>query len=150
MIELVTVVALVAIVAAMAPPSVSRAREQSSMTSARQGLTATLVSARASAIQVGAVVCILRPVRYSLYEAASGRWYLGFEEQQRGAWSTVEPVSGPYVASTGGAGSGLQFAYFDTLGVSTTDASRLGRVDVALRGASDLARVPERHWTQMF
>ena len=93
----------------------------------------------ASTIQVGAVVRILRPVRYSLYEAASGRWYLGFEEQQGGAWSTVEPVSGPYVASTGGAGSGLQFAYFDTLGVSTTDASRLGRVDVALRGSGDMS-----------
>ncbi len=68
MIELVTVVALVAIVAAMAAPSVSRAREQSSMTSARQQLTATLVSARASAIQKG------RPARMRVHDNVVTVW----------------------------------------------------------------------------
>lgn len=53
LIELIIVVALVAIVTAMAAPTVNRAREQASMTSARQQLTATLVAARASAIQKG-------------------------------------------------------------------------------------------------
>ena len=30
---------------------------------------------------------ITRPVRYSLFESASGTWYLGYEERRGGSWS---------------------------------------------------------------
>ena len=98
-----------------------------------------------ASIKPGAVVRITRPVRYSLFAAGSGRWYLGYEEHRGGAWSTVEPVGGPYLPSNGsGAGGGLRFAYFDTLGTTTTMRDRLARVDVVLRAESGPSSMPGR------
>lgn len=81
-------------------------------------------------IKKGAVLRIVRPVRYRLYASGTGRWYLGFQEQVNGAWSAVEPVSGPYQAG------GLEFTYRDSTGAATTDKARLASVGVTLRGAS--------------
>jgi hypothetical protein len=80
---------------------------------------------------------VLRRVRYALYRAPSGRWYLGFTERQGdGTWSDREPIAGPF-APAGGPGGGVRFAYFDTTGAPlpapVADPARVGRVDITLR-----------------
>lgn len=97
----------------------------------------------------GAVVRFARPIRYRIYQEASGNWYLGMQEFFKGTWTATEPLAGPYRSFVGGdaAQNGLQFRYFDTLGVritnmaSTTD---VGRVDVFLRTNAGTSAITER------
>lgn len=104
-----------------------------------------------STIQIGTVVRFTRAVRYSLYQAASQSWYIGYEESSNSGWTAIEPVGGPfrpYVAGDVGP-SGMQLRYFDSLGVRITDNSapnrqRISRVDVYLRTNAGLAAVTER------
>lgn len=86
----------------------------------------------------GMPVRVLRRVRYELYQASSGRWYLGFREGKGdGTWGAREPIAGPYDAATAATGSGVRFAYFDTSGVAlaapVADPRRVGRIDLTLR-----------------
>jgi hypothetical protein len=102
-----------------------------------------------STTRLGSVVRFARPVRYRLYQETSKKWYIGFEQRIAGAWTAIEPVGGPFrpYAATDAGESGLQFRYFDSLGVRITslaDAKRLSRVDVYLRTNAGLASVTER------
>jgi hypothetical protein len=82
-------------------------------------------------------VRVLRQVRYRLYAAASGRWYLGYAERTpAGGWTAEEPIAGPYETATASAGAGIGFAYFDTLGVrlaAPVAATSVGRIDLTIR-----------------
>jgi hypothetical protein len=93
--------------------------------------------AELDSVTPGMPVRVLRTVRYALYRAPSGRWYLGYQERQAGGgWSEREPIAGPYEAAAGPARAGVRFAYFDTNGVALATpavAARVGRIDVTLR-----------------
>lgn len=85
----------------------------------------------------GAPVRFLRSVRYSLFRPTGARadgWYLGYREYLAGAWSTPEPIAGPFEAA-GGTRDGIRFAYFDTLGqaLATPTGQNVGRVDLSFR-----------------
>jgi prepilin-type N-terminal cleavage/methylation domain-containing protein len=100
-------------------------------------------------VRIGAVVRFARPVRYSIYAAPSGSWYLGYEELVNGSWSSVEPVGGPFRPFLAGDAnpSGMQLRYYDSLGVrltSAVDRQRVSRIDVFLRTQAGLAAVTER------
>jgi prepilin-type N-terminal cleavage/methylation domain-containing protein len=100
-------------------------------------------------VRLGAVVRFARPVRYKAYSATSGKWYLGFQEFVSGNWTSIEPVGGPFrpFASSDSPNSGLQFRYFDSLGVRLTnvaDRRRVSRIDVYLRTDAGAASVTER------
>jgi hypothetical protein len=92
----------------------------------------------------GAIVRITRPVRYSVYHASDGRWYLGMRTWNVAAtqFNTIQPVSGPYEPPGSG---GTQFEYFDDAGAALplgTDVSRIARIEVALRGQPATAGAP--------
>ena len=101
-------------------------------------------------VKVGAVVRFTRPVKYSIYQETSGKWYLGIQEYLSGSWGTTSPLSGPYkpFASGDNSGSGLQFRYFDSLGVRITDMNNkktdVARVDVFLRTNAGASAITER------
>ena len=100
-------------------------------------------------VKVGAVVRFARPVRYSIYAASSGRWYVGYQEYMNGAWTATEAVGGPYNRFLPGDAnpSGLQFRYFDSTGVrlfNVADRLSVSRVDVYLRANGGMAAVTER------
>jgi prepilin-type N-terminal cleavage/methylation domain-containing protein len=100
-------------------------------------------------VLTGAVVRFTRPVRYRLYPEASGNWYLGIQQHSSGSWQATSPIAGPYrpFASGDSSESGLQFRYFDSLGVRLTnmsDTTRVSRVDVFLRTNAGVAKVTER------
>ncbi len=100
-------------------------------------------------VRIGAVVRFARPVRYSLYAEASGKWYVGYQEYLNGAWTQTEAVGGPFNRFISGDPnpSGLQFRYFDSLGVrlySVADRLSVSRMDIYLRTNAGLAAVTER------
>ena len=85
----------------------------------------------------GAFVHVLRRVRYRLYRANTAGWYLGYSEWDGGAFTVVQPVSGPFAAYSRSAGaSGLFLRYLDEAGgviTAPTDAGRIVRIDVVAR-----------------
>jgi hypothetical protein len=91
-------------------------------------------------VMVGAPVRFFRRVRYEVYQAPDGNWYLGYSDCLRTrdpACSEVAPVSGPYMPYTGIAGeNGLTFVYYDEAGnilASTAQPRLISRIDVVLR-----------------
>lgn len=100
-------------------------------------------------VKVGAVIRFTRPMRYELYSATSGRWYLAYSEYTNGAWSAREPVAGPFRSFVSGDAnpSGLQFRYYDSTGTRLTSTSNplsLSRVDIYTRASGGRAAVTER------
>jgi prepilin-type N-terminal cleavage/methylation domain-containing protein len=94
-------------------------------------------------ILTGSVVRFARRVRYSLYRAPDNQWYLGFKEKQSNVWTTVQPVSGPYLPYASGGAGGLNFQYYDSAGVAVTTLARapfIARVDVRVRGRGQSSR----------
>jgi hypothetical protein len=85
----------------------------------------------------GAFVRVLRRVRYRLYRASTGEWYLGYSEWDGTVFGVVQPVSGPFASYSRRAGaSGLALRYFDDAGTTVTlaaDAVRIARVEVVAR-----------------
>lgn len=89
-----------------------------------------------AALAPGAVLRITRPVRYSFYRAADGRWYLGMRSWNGGTaqFNTIQPLSGPYASGRAGA----HFEYFDETGAMLPlggGVARIARVEVVLQGA---------------
>ena len=91
----------------------------------------------ATMVRPGTALRITRRVRYQLYQAGSGRWYLGFQEYQgANVWSALEPIAGPYDAGGTAVAPGIAFAYTGTEGqvlASPVDPSAVARVDLVLR-----------------
>ena len=94
-------------------------------------------SVLAQTVIPGAFVRVLRRVRYRLYRAGTGEWYLGYAEWDGSTFGVVQPVSGPFAAYSRRAGtSGLALRYLDETGRQLTlaeDAPRIARVEVVAR-----------------
>ena len=90
-------------------------------------------------INVGAPIRIMKRVRYALYQASDGKWYLGFSTYNTttSAYGNLSPVSGPY--DPYGSASGLGFKYYDVdgneiaSGATTTEREKIARVDLIAR-----------------
>ncbi len=104
-----------------------------------------------------APVRLFRRVRYTLYAAADGLWYLGFSDcrplVRNPPCATLQPIAGPYEpyrAGTASVRSGLLLRYLDRGGHETTDPHAVAMIELDLRtrslGAGRFARdVVERH-----
>lgn len=113
----------------------------------------TDVLAIPDSVKIGAGVRFERPVEYSLYQpTGSAQWFLGFRESRNGAWSTVQPIGGPYRAP--GAGAGVGFRYFTDAGVEVTaggDPRTVARVDMVVRAeGTDRTNVISRKASGVF
>lgn len=129
---------------ALSCPPVSRLSRQSDLISGAQGSVVTLSTPLAIETGAGAPVRFIRRVRYSLYRAGDGEWYLGYRRCNATGppvCATVQPVSGPYRPySADPRVTGLLFQYFDAAGqrlVPPASSVRLARVDVTARSASE-------------
>ena len=71
---------------------------------------------------VGAPVRFTHLLRYSLYKASDGAWYLGQRDWNASTlkFNTIQPVSGPFLSA---ASRGVAFHYFDTAGVEVPSGS---------------------------
>ncbi len=86
---------------------------------------------------IGRPLRITRPLRFSLYRASDGGWYLGERDwsatNQR--FNTIQPVSGPFLSAAQG---GLVFRYQDSAGVALPSPVAVTRsialIQVALKG----------------
>jgi hypothetical protein len=91
---------------------------------------------------IGVPVRVTRPLRYSLYRASDGLWYLGEKDWNTASakFNTIQPVAGPFLTASQG---GLAFSYRDSGGgvlatpVAGTAAIALVRMDI--RGQTQAA-----------
>lgn len=96
--------------------------------------------ALSSTIVQGAPIRFARKVRYALYKAANGEWYIGYQDSTGAGWSTRAPVSGPHRAFSATDGeSGLTFVYRDDTGAeldptSPANMPLVARIDLTIRG----------------
>lgn len=82
----------------------------------------------------GTAVRLLRHVRYKLYRAGDGGWYLGFSDYRSpGGWAGMQPVSGPYDRADA-ASAPPPFRFYDARGAEVGPAQReaVARVTVVL------------------
>ena len=79
-------------------------------------------------LEVGGMVHLFRKTKYGL-STRDGRWWLSRSEGG-GGW---EILTGPTLSPSNG---GLEFAYYDTLGVVTTDPTLVARIDFTVRSES--------------
>ena len=88
------------------------------------------------AVQVGSVVRLTRPERFSFYRAGDGQWYLGLRtwNSAAGAFNGVQPIAGPYRSPM--SSHGVRLAYYDSTGAAlvpgTIDARRIARIESLL------------------
>jgi prepilin-type N-terminal cleavage/methylation domain-containing protein len=89
---------------------------------------------------VGTPMRVTRPVRYSLYRASDGGWYLGARQWNppNVRFDIVQPVAGPFLAPATSVASGLRFAYHDSTGgvlpAPVADTRSIAAVRVVMRG----------------
>lgn len=100
-------------------------------------------------VKVGSVVRFARPVKYRIYQEASGNWYLGMDEFTGGSWQGNVALAGPFRPFISGDAnpSGLQFRYYDINGTRITDMTKTGdvtRIDVFLRTNRGPSAITER------
>jgi prepilin-type N-terminal cleavage/methylation domain-containing protein len=113
----------------------------SDLTSTNPSFRLTLSPAFPATMKQGAAVRFYKRVRYNLYQASDGEWYLGYRDcltSRTPQCSEVQPIGGPYqpYAAPGSGTSGVEFAYSDSLGAPTTIRQNLARITVVIRGES--------------
>jgi type II secretory pathway pseudopilin PulG len=132
-------------IAAFSPRSLSTICADSSAFAVGEGgrgFLLTLASPLMWVAAPGTPVRFIRRVRYSLYRASDGEWYLGYRRcsiTPPNSCSAIQPVSGPYRRLQSGSGAGMSFRYYDTLGAELVDvsqSSRVARIEIVLRGES--------------
>jgi len=104
---------------------------------ANTGYTFALSSALGANVPAqGSAVRVLRQVKYSLYQAEDGRWYLGYQECPGNVCDAIQPVSGPYLPPSTSGQSGLTLTYYDNAGTVTATPTAVARIDVTVRAAT--------------
>ena len=102
-------------------------------------------------IRIGAPIRFAREVRYSVYQASDGQWYVGYERctpnvdpSLPGTCANREVLAGPVMpASSDTLSSGLFFVYYDQLGNRITNvaqANQIARISVGIRTSSESLR----------
>ncbi|MFL5639248.1 MAG: PilW family protein [Gemmatimonadaceae bacterium] len=124
-------------------PSSSGLSQQSETDATARGFVVSLAAPLDSEIRIGSPVRFARRVRYSLYRAGDGDWYLGYRRCNAIGLSVcgvIQPITGAYRAySPDSRSTGLLFEYFDASGqrlVSTAPSPALARVDLTARSES--------------
>jgi len=106
---------------------------------ATTGWQITLHDALPATVQVGGALRFFRRARYQLFQASDGLWYLGFYDclpTRTPACTSLEPVSGPYLAAANSGPSGLELTYYDATGAVTTVNSLVRRIGIVARAKS--------------
>ncbi len=113
---------------------------------ANAGVQLSISPALTATTPIGVPIRFVRRVRYSLYRSpADLQWYLGYRDfvgTRTPKWSSIQPVSGPFLPYAAGGLGGLRFSYRDSLGTALTslvDADRVRRIDMMVRAQSRTA-----------
>ncbi len=105
--------------------------------------TLTLDSAPAPQTLVGRPLRVTRPIRYSLYRASDGNWYLGARDWNDASakFNVTQPLAGPFRPP----GAGPVFRWFDSSGASLAPpVARLDRVALVRIDLRGQTRTPDR------
>lgn len=94
--------------------------------------TVALASGSISSVLEGAPVRSYQDEQVSLYQDASGDYWLGSQtiSKSSGSTSTIQPIVGPLTSS------GLALAYYDTTGTVTADRTKIARIAISVTAQS--------------
>jgi len=98
--------------------------------------TLTLDSLPSPRPLIGRPLRVTRPIRYSLYHASDGSWYLGARDwsDANAKFNTIQPLAGPFRSP----GAGPVFRWFDSTGTVLASPvvrrDRVALVRIDLRG----------------
>lgn len=88
---------------------------------------------------IGSPIRVTRSIRYSLYRASDGGWYVGERDWNPTTlrFNTIQPVSGPFLSATGG---GMTLVYLDSTAASLSspvaDTKRIAVIHASFRAQS--------------
>jgi prepilin-type N-terminal cleavage/methylation domain-containing protein len=135
----ITAVALVTTNVATGCPTTTGLTQAGDISAVNPSYRLGLSPAAANTIPVGAGIRFIRRVRYRLYRDTDNQWYLGFFDCIFGrvpVCSATQAIAGPFQPYANNATSGVQFAYYDSLGVVTADRLQVARISLVVRGQS--------------
>lgn len=117
----------------------------SNATESVSGYTLALSDTLRQSIIVGDAIRGFRHVKYELYQASDGNWYLGYYECGLNGCGQPLPVSGPYLPASGNGTDGIDFAYYDSTGAVTNVPANVRRIDITMRAkSSHIVNTPGR------
>jgi prepilin-type N-terminal cleavage/methylation domain-containing protein len=99
------------------------------------GIAIAIVPPVTATVPIGSPLRFFRPARYSLYRSGSS-WMLGYSLCAASVCTTRQPLSGPYLPFASGGAGGVVFQYVDAQGATTSDRSRVKRIDLVVRAQS--------------
>ena len=97
----------------------------------------TFVAAAPATVAVGAGMRFFRRVHYRIYKETDNQWYIGFFDCIVGRVPVcipTQPIAGPFQAYAVNGTSGMQFAYYDSLGAVTANPLQVARISLVVRG----------------
>jgi len=118
-------------------PNTSGLTQAGDVTAANPSYQLTLSPAAPATITVGAGIRFFRRVRYRIYRETDKQWYIGFFDCIAGrvpVCNTTQPIAGPFQAYAANGTSGMQFAYYDSLGAVTANPLQVARISLVVRG----------------
>jgi prepilin-type N-terminal cleavage/methylation domain-containing protein len=92
------------------------------LTVAGTGLTATTLKG----LTRGSPIRAFEVIQYRQYQAADGKYYLGYQNVTQGA--TIQPLIGPLTGS-----AGLEFDYYDSTGTATAVPAQVAMIAIHVR-----------------
>jgi hypothetical protein len=95
------------------------------------------VAAAPATVAVGAGMRFFRRVHYRIYKETDNQWYIGFFDCIVGRVPVcipTQPIAGPFQAYAVNGTSGMQFAYYDSLGAVTANPLQVARISLVVRG----------------
>jgi type II secretory pathway pseudopilin PulG len=110
---------------------------------AAQRIALTLDSVPQPSMLIGRPIRVTRPIRFSLYRATDGDWYLGARDWNNasGRFNTIQPLAGPFQPPA----AGPLFRWFDTSGVLLpTPVVRRDQIALARIELRGRTRAPDR------
>ena len=119
--------------------SASLMMKSTDVTSSNPSYSFTLSPQQSATVSAGAAVRFFKKVHYSLYQAADGKWYLGYYDcrtSRTPVCNTIAPIAGPLKAYVAGQPqlAGLRFTYYDTTGAVTANRLAVSRISILLQG----------------
>jgi prepilin-type N-terminal cleavage/methylation domain-containing protein len=118
-------------------PTTSGLTQAGDVSAANPSYQLTFATAAPATIVVGAGMRFFRRVHYRIYKDTDNQWYIGFFDCIAGRVPVCNPtqaIAGPFQAYAVNGTSGMQFAYYDSLGAVTANPLQVARISLVVRG----------------
>src|SRR2546429_9405235 len=118
-------------------PVTSGLTQAGDISAANPSYSLALSPAAPATIAVGAGIRFFRRVHYRIYKDTHNQWYIGFFDclaNRVPVCHPIQAIAGPVQPYAVNGTSGMQFAYYDSLGAVTANPLQVARISLVVRG----------------